>query len=96
MAAISVVGRSFRNANHLLFVGRPISLGVPESVGSHLFPDRDLLGAVARKRLAFPAAPALPKRHPGEPCHEVELRRPDVTEWDRALLERSADGPEVV
>jgi hypothetical protein len=51
---------------------------LPAGTRSRLLPDGDVLGAVAGERLALPVAPALAQRHPGEPRHQVELRRPCV------------------
>src|SRR2546430_13539177 len=55
---------------------------------SALLPDRDVLAALTRERLAVPAAPALMQRHPGQPRHQVELGGPDV-----AKRHRQAAGP---
>src|SRR5204863_5464314 len=52
-----------------------------------LLPDRDVLRALARERLALPAAPAFAEAHPCQLRHQVELRRPDVAERNRPPLE---------
>src|SRR6185369_9160103 len=59
-------------------------------------PDRDVLPAVARERLAPPARPALHETHAGDPGHEVELGRPDVAERARRVLDLVADPREMV
>src|SRR5262245_47985868 len=51
--------------------------------GSGPAPDGYMAGALARERLATPAAPALHERHPREARHQVELGRPHVAEGDR-------------
>ena len=59
-------------------------------------PDGDVLGALARERLAPPPRPALAQRHPGEARHQVELGRPHVAERHRVQLELAVDDPVVV
>ena len=61
-----------------------------------LLPDRDVLAALARERLAPPAAPALPEAEAGHLRHEVELGRPDVAERPRAVVDPTVDDREVV
>src|SRR5205823_9840071 len=56
-----------------------------------LLPDRHVLRAVARERLALPAGPAFAERHAGEPRHQVELGRPDVPERNRQDVEPAVD-----
>src|SRR4051812_24298064 len=64
--------------------------------GSAPPPHGHVLSALTREGLAPPAAPAVAQRHPGELRHQVELRRPDVAERHRVLLDRAADGLEVM
>src|SRR5439155_12408513 len=49
------------------------------SPSGDLLPQGDVPAALARERLALPAAPPPAQRHP-PPRHQVELRRPDVAE----------------
>src|SRR6476469_2985464 len=64
------------------------------SVGGR--PDRDVLAALARERLAIPAAPALAQAHACELGHQVELRRPYVAERHREEPPAPVDEREVV
>src|SRR5581483_2027525 len=57
-----------------------------------LLPDADERAALARERLAAPAAPALARAQAGDARHQIELRRPHVAERDR----REAAAAEVV
>ena len=61
-----------------------------------LLPDRDVLAAVARERLALPAAPALAQPHPGELRHQVVLGRPRVAERHRETSTLPSDDLEVM
>src|SRR5205823_5158343 len=61
-----------------------------------LLPDGDVLRAVARERLTPPAAPTSAQRQAGDPGHQVELSRPDVTEGPGRAFEAPACGVEVV
>src|SRR5919199_1353660 len=71
-------------------------VGTSSVYGTGLLPDRNVLGALARERLTLPAAPALQERHPGEPCHQVELRGPDVAKRQREELDLTVADPVVV
>src|SRR5690349_776067 len=66
------------------------------SWSSSFLPDRHVLAAAARERLSVPVAEALPQPHAGQARHQIELRRPDVAERRRRLLEDAVDGAEVV
>ena len=61
-----------------------------ESLG-RLLPDGNVLAALARERLALPAAPALAEAEARHLGHEVELGRPDVAERPRAVLDPPVD-----
>ena len=54
--------------------------------GSGFLPDREVLVAVAGKRLPGPAVPPFTQPHPGELGHQVWFRRPHVPEPDRGVL----------
>src|SRR5207302_9574064 len=45
--------------------------------------ERDVLTAACVKELPEPAAPAIFQPKPGQPRHQVQLRRPAVTQPDR-------------
>src|SRR5215208_4250091 len=63
---------------------------------SSAFPDGDVLAALAREGRAAPVAPALAQGQAGELSHQVELRRPDVTERHGQELPAPVDEGEVV
>src|SRR5262249_15051719 len=51
-----------------------------------LLPDRYVLIAFARERLARPALPAVAQSQSGDACHQVEFGRPHVPERKRPEL----------
>ena len=59
-------------------------------------PDGDMLGAVAGKWLAIPAAPALPQGHACKPRHQVELGGPYIAEGRREHLKLAVGDPVVM
>src|SRR5204863_7762958 len=61
-----------------------------------LLPDGDELRALACERFADPAAVALAQLHARELRHQVELRRPNVAEGSRRVLERAVRTAAVV
>src|SRR5215831_4763805 len=61
-----------------------------------LLPDRDVLAALARERLALPAAPAVSEPHSGELSHEIEFRGPRVPERHRQEFPAPVDEIEVM
>src|SRR3954453_23353241 len=75
---------------------RARSSALPAGGPGRLLPHRDVLLAVVAERLAVPAAPPVAQRHPGEPGHQVELRRPHVAERHREDVEPAVDRAVVV
>ncbi len=63
-----------------------------QRVPCQLLPDRDVTSALTGEGVAFPVGPARWWRHPGYPCHEIEFRRPDITERCREGLPVSRPG----
>src|SRR2546423_1221585 len=63
---------------------------------SWLLPDRDVFAALARERLAIPAAPPFAQAHVREAGHQVELGRRHRAEWHRQPLPAVVDEREVM